>query len=188
MNWPCDRSIRLPLPPLRSCFKLWNWFIYYRDFAVRIFKISLLFFLLSIPTSTMAQFVIVAPQDSPVDSLTHDQLYKLFRGQAISGNLQQPLQIVEYEPETDAFYDHLYGMNAFAIGKHWLRKIFAGDKVLPPKNFSDRDKFVEYVRKNKRAIGFLSKKTFRRIRHGALKSIAIDNKSYDQPGYSLKGH
>lgn len=139
------------------------------------------------PATSVAQFVIVVSQNSPIDSLSHEQLYKLFRGQTISAKFPQPVQVVEFGPESDDFYENLYGMNAFAVGKHWLRKIFAGDKVLPPKNFSDHDKFIEFLQKNRRAIGFLSKATFRKIGRGTLKSIVINRKRYNQSGYSLKG-
>ncbi len=149
-------------------------------------RITFILFMLIAPANMWAQFVIVVPQNSSIDSLSHEQLYKAFKGQHLDEKIPQPLQIVEFEPESDDFYEQLYGMNAFAVGKLWLRKIFAGDRVFPPKNFSDLDKYVDFIKKNRRAVGFLSKGKFLKIKQGSLKAIVIDMMSYNQPGYRLK--
>ncbi|KAA3617934.1 MAG: hypothetical protein DWQ05_07770 [Calditrichaeota bacterium] len=153
---------------------------------MRNFVLIFLFISLATAGTVSAQFVIVAHKDCAIDSLSRKDLHKLFKGQVINAPAAQPLQVVEFEPVSDQFYGQLYGMNSFAVGKHWLRLIFAGERVLPPKNFSDLQRFVDFLLKQKRGVGFLPLATFKQLKSDSLKALVIENKSYLQRGYRLE--
>ncbi|MCA9733373.1 hypothetical protein KC799_14645 [candidate division KSB1 bacterium] len=112
-------------------------------------------------------------------------MQKIFKGQVVEATKNQLLQIVEFEPACNNFYNRLYGLNSFAVGKHWMRLIFAGERVLPPKNFSDVDKFIEFLIKQKKGIGFLPVSIFKTLKSDSIKALIIENKNYMQPGYRL---
>ncbi|MFQ5709331.1 MAG: hypothetical protein ACE5HO_17880 [bacterium] len=139
-----------------------------------------------VPVSTQAQFLIVVSSKSSIDSLTTKQLQKVFKGQQVKIKNVNPCQVVEYAPVSDAFYTKLYGHNAYVVGKHWLRMIFSGERVLPPKSFSDIKKFVKFLTEHDNAIGFLSLELFRSSKEDSLRAIVIDGRSYKHPQYSLR--
>ncbi len=136
-----------------------------------------------------AQIVIVVPKSSSIDSLTSEELRKIFKGQPIGNPKQYPVQIVEYNDISDDFYRALYGQSAYAMGKYWLRLIFSGERVLVPKSFSNVDRFVDFLKKHDNAIGFLPVDIYNKLDPSVIHHVVIDGKKYDDPHYSLKwGH
>ncbi len=133
-----------------------------------------------------AQIVIVVPDKSTIDSLSTKELQKLFKGQAVVGSKETPIQIVEFAPISDALYNQLYGLTAYAMGKHWLRLIFSGERVLPPKSFSEVAKFVRFLSTHENAIGFLPVEAFMRLRSDSLRAVIINGRDYRHPQYSLQ--
>jgi len=134
----------------------------------------LLVAILILPSPLEAQFVVVTHAKSDIDSLSLEDLRRIFKGQSIGKQKETPLQIVEFDPACDAFYDKLYGQNAYSIAKHWLRLIFAGERVNPPENFSDLDKFLEYLGKNENTIGFLPQETFAALKNKSIKAVVVE--------------
>ncbi|GEM_PF-1180212 len=143
-----------------------------------------LLFLLSL--NLHAQIVIVVPKSSSIDSLTSDELKKIFKGQAVGNPKPNPIQIVEYEDISDDFYRALYGQSAYAIGKYWLRLIFSGERVLVPKSFSSVNRFVDFLKKHENSIGFLPADVYNKLDPSLIRNVVIDGKKYDDPQYSLK--
>ncbi|RMD95958.1 MAG: hypothetical protein D6814_12285 [Calditrichaeota bacterium] len=136
--------------------------------------------------ASRAQFVIIAPANSCIDSLSMRQLQKLFKGQPLKTCLEMPVQIVEYAPVSDAFYKKLYGLGVYAIGKHWLRLIFSGERVLPPKSFSEPRKLLKFLHEHENAIGFLPEDVYRKNRQNAIKDVVIEGRSHTDSLYVLK--
>ncbi|MFQ5630964.1 MAG: hypothetical protein ACE5I1_19510, partial [bacterium] len=160
----------------------------------RAFFAILVMAMLSMPSLAEAQFVIVTNAKSPIDSLSMQELQKVFKGQAIGPQKDTPLQIIEYDPACDRFYGILYDQNAYAIAKHWLRLIFAGERVKPPKNFTEIAPFLEFLSENRYTIGFLTTKTFLEIKskiptfsgNKNIRAVMIDGWNYGDAQYPLK--
>lgn len=136
--------------------------------------------------AAVAQYVIVTNARSTIDSLSMNELQKIFKGQSIGRQNSLPLQILEYDPICDDFYEKLYGQNAYAIAKHWLRLILAGERVQPPKSFSDINKYAEFIAKNENTIGFLAMQTFCSMKKDSIKAVVINGQSYRDAKYPLQ--
>ena len=146
-----------------------------------------LLFCMTIARSGEAQYVIVTNNRSTIDSLTINQVQKVFKGQPINKVNVQTLQIVEFDPACDAFYQQLYGLNSYSLAKHWLRLIFAGERVYPPKNFTNLVEFNDFIEKNQNAIGFLPRSAYEEVKNSAhLRAVVIDGKNYLDPAYPLR--
>ena len=137
-------------------------------------------------SSAHTQIVIVVPKSSTIDSLTSEELKKIFKGQPVGNPKLSPVQIVEYASISDDFYRTLYGQSAYAIGKYWLRLIFSGERVLAPESFSNITQFVDFMSEHKNAIGFLPIDVYNKLDPSAIHHVVIDGKKYDDPQYSLK--
>jgi len=138
------------------------------------------------PLCSPAQTVVVVPATSRFDSLSFKDLQKIFKGQSVDASKGVPLQIVEYGPASDEFYTQLYEQNAYTIGKHWLRLIFSGERVLPPKSVSKIEKFVRILTARENAIGFLPAAVFEKVRKEAIRAIVVDGRDYRHPQYGLR--
>lgn len=137
------------------------------------------------PSWSLAQVVIVVPAKSSIDSLSTKELQKLFKGQFESSK-ETPIQIVEYVPLSDAFYTQLYGLNAYAMGKHWLRLIFSGERALPPKSFSEISRFMRFLVTHDNTIGFLPAQAFQQIHNDPIRAVVVDGRDYRHPQYPLQ--
>lgn len=138
------------------------------------------------PDEAPAQIVIVVPDKSSIDSLSTKELQKLFKGQPVVAGKETPIQIVEFAPISDALYNQLYGLTAYAMGKHWLRLIFSGERVLPPKSYSEIQKFRRFVGTHDNAIGFLPAEAFTQAGNDSLRAVIINGRDYRHPQYTLR--
>ncbi len=135
-------------------------------------------------TPAAAQLVLVVSKDSPLDSLSSKEIRKIFKGQSLVHAENRPLQIVEYAPESERFYKILFNQSSYSIAKHWLRLIFSGERVVPPKSFSDAKKLCKYVSQTSNAVSFLPVSFYERFRlQFPIKAIVVDGRSYRDRGY-----
>jgi hypothetical protein len=157
----------------------------YHKILARRFAIGVLLVVL-LPVCASSQIIIVVPAKSKIDSLTSKELQKIFKGEPAGPWQLTPLQIVEFAPAGDDFYMQLYGANAYAIAKHWLRLIFSGARVLPPKNFYEAPKFLSFLAAHDNAIGFLPLELFQQVKDYSVRAAIIDGRDYHHPQYLLR--
>ena len=145
----------------------------------------LLVILLGVGASDLcAQLVVLVPKQSRLDSLSVRQLRKIFKGESIDESQPRPVQIVEYKPASEFFYRRLYGQSRYTIAKYWLRLIFSGERVIPPKSFSDPEKTCRYLCKTGNAISFLPVEIFERMKKKfPIKAVVIDKRTYRDIDY-----
>ncbi len=136
-------------------------------------------------TPAQAQIVIVVNAQSPIDSVSHAELKKIFKGEYSLRNSVAPVQVVEYTPLCEAFYKRLYGESGIALSKHWLRLMFKGKRVLPPKSFADISRFCAFLKSHANAVGFLPAEVFSAVNEGRLKAVVVDGKRFDHTAYVL---
>jgi hypothetical protein len=139
-----------------------------------------------LPVRAAAQIVVVVPVKSKIDSLSSRELQKIFKGEPAGPKQLSPLQIVELAPASDEFYRQLYGANAYAMAKHWLRLIFSGERVLPPKSFSEAAKFLGFLTAHDNAIGFLPRGFFEQVKDNSIRAVSIDGRDFHHPQYLLR--
>lgn len=143
------------------------------------------FFLGSVPAEASGQIVVVVPSKSEIDTLSFKDLQKIFKGQRVKA-LAKPCQVVEFAPLSDAFYKKLYDLDAYTVGKHWLRLIFSGERVLAPKNFSEIDNFLKYLKEHANAIGFLRAEAFDKLKGDPVRAVVIEGFGYQDARYILR--
>jgi hypothetical protein len=139
-----------------------------------------------LPVCAASQIIIVVPAKSKIDSLASKELQKIFKGEPAGPKELVPLQIVEFAAAGDDFYMQLYGANSYAIAKHWLRLIFSGARVLPPKSFSEAAKFLSFLAAHDNAIGFLPLELFQQAKDNSIRAVIIDGRDHHHPQYLLR--
>ncbi|RMF59167.1 MAG: hypothetical protein D6748_07035 [Calditrichaeota bacterium] len=158
----------------------------FKNTKIFLWTLCLIAGVLWFPENVSAQIVVVVPANSYIDSLTITQLKKIFKGKAIAEGQQSPIQIVEYASVSDRFYKALYGQSAYAMGKYWLRMIFSGERVLPPKSFTSPEQFVRFMQEHYNSIGFLPLDVYKSIDKSLVRHVFIDGKRFDDPQYVFK--
>ncbi len=138
------------------------------------------------PGCLQAQIVIVVPTSSDIDSLSSDELKLIFQGESSTGGSHGLSQVVEFGPAGDDFYQLLLKTDAYGMGKRWLRLVFSGAKVLPPKRFTNARKFLRYLKKHDNAIGFLPIDALLNAGSDSVRAVVIDGLDHTQTRYLFK--
>jgi len=106
-----------------------------------------------------AEVVVVVNPASGVDSLSADQLKKIFLGKVKSfpnGTPSVPVDQNADKPAYAKFYGSVAQKDATAMNKYWVKLTFTGKGEAPQKVGSDGD-VVGLVKNNKNMIGFIDK-------------------------------
>lgn len=101
---------------------------------------------------------VVVHLDSPIDSLSVDDLSKMFLKRSTRWSDDSPVKAVDQPggaPVREAFSQAVHGRSAKAIVAHWQQQIFSGRAVPPPELASD-ELVTSYVSTNPGAIGYVS--------------------------------
>lgn len=106
-----------------------------------------------------AETVVVVSAQSPLRTLSQDQLRDIYLGRMVrlpSGDPIVPLDQIERSPEHQAFYTGYLGRSAAQIRTHWSRLIFTG-RGQPPRALDSDEAVAEAVAENPNAIGYVNK-------------------------------
>lgn len=108
------------------------------------------------PASNTKLYLITnaANPDSPVDNA---QIKQIFLGQKTRWQDGSKIQLVDNLNKKAAkkFYKETTGRELSRIKKDWIAKMLQG-KMNPPESFRDEDELIEYIARNKHAIGFVT--------------------------------
>jgi ABC-type phosphate transport system substrate-binding protein len=126
--------------------------------------------------------VLVVGKDSPINSLSHAELNRLFSGDAIKvdGQPLVPFAMAPGRPERHAFDQVVLGMSPEEANKYWIDRRIRGQGN-PPKSAPSPDVMARVVGSFPAAIGYLPTSAL----NPSLKPVAIDGKSYTDRGYLL---
>ncbi len=119
------------------------------------------------------EIVIIVNSASGISEATAADVSKLFRGKAssISEIKVVPVDQSENSPVRTDFSDKILGRSVQKMAKYWKKQVFAG-KGEPPKMVSSDADVIEFIKKNKNAVGYISA--------GALtddvKALTVDGK------------
>lgn len=104
-----------------------------------------------------ADVVVVVSRDSPVASLSREQLADAYLGRVVrlpSGEPLLPLDQAESSPAYERFYENYLGRTPAQIKAHWSRLIFTG-RGRPPPAVRDVEALADRLAGTPNAIGYM---------------------------------
>lgn len=122
---------------------------------MRILRIVFLTLML-IPLPSLAELVIVTSTNSPINSLTENEVRQLFSGQlrSISGQRLQPLDLSARDSTRELFYQKLMGRGPDQMRAYWTRLIFTGQGQ-PPREVSGVQELLTLSASSTEYVGYL---------------------------------
>jgi hypothetical protein len=105
-----------------------------------------------------APFVVVVNVENPVDSITVDQLSRMFLKKIRQWEGGRAIHLVEQRataPVRKSFTERVHRRPASALAAYWQQQIFSGRAVPPPERSTDRE-IVDYVRATTDGIGYVT--------------------------------
>ena len=109
--------------------------------------------------SSVADVVAVVSANSPVTTLSKNQVADIFLGRAsrfANGDPAVPIDQAEGSAVRDEFYAKVAGKAAPQVKAHWSKIIFTG-RGRPPEEAPDSAQVKKVVVKNPNAIGYIEK-------------------------------
>ena len=103
-------------------------------------------------------FVVIVNIENPVDSITTDQLSKIFLKKIRQWETGRTIQVVEQHISSRVrreLAEQIHRRSVSAVSAYWQQQIFSGRAVPPPERATDAD-VVEYVGGLPDAIGYVS--------------------------------
>lgn len=108
--------------------------------------------------ATAEDYVVIVHPDNTVDSLSKDELSKLFFKRMTkwkTGGTVAPVDQLQGSPVRAAFSKGVLGKPVGAVVSFWQQQIFAGRDVPPAEKASD-GAVIAFVKANAGAIGYVS--------------------------------
>jgi hypothetical protein len=118
---------------------------------------KILFTLIALlPLIGHAELVVVAGSQSPITSLTENEVRQLFSGQlrSIGGQRVQPLDLTATDNNRETFYRSLMGRSPDQMRAYWTRLIFTGQGQ-PPREVSNARELATLATSSPEYIGYL---------------------------------
>ena len=109
--------------------------------------------------SARSDIVVVVSADSPISSLSKNQVAKIFLGKSrrfSDGSKAVPLNQSEGNLERDAFYQLVSGKSPAQVKAHWSKLIFTG-RGQPPKEAINNDAVKQLLTNNGVNIGYIDR-------------------------------
>ena len=115
-----------------------------------------------LPTAVAGQgFKIVVNSANPTDSISIQQLSRIFMKETTTWNSGQPVMPVDQAANSNVrqgFSKVILGRDTSAVKSYWQRLIFSGRGVPPPEKSSD-EAVLDFVREHPGAVGYVSSGT-----------------------------
>jgi hypothetical protein len=105
-----------------------------------------------------ADFVVIVNSRNPADSISDDQLSKIFLKKIRQWETGRTIQVVEQrtsERVRREFAEQIHRRSVSAVTAYWQQQIFSGRAVPPPERATDAD-VIAYVGGLPDAIGYVS--------------------------------
>lgn len=117
-------------------------------------------------------FLVIVNSDVQLDSISLEELGRIYLGKkrTLAGKNISRLASLESGDIHREFLETCLNRSHSSFINYWKRMVFTG-KGLMPRVFSDENQLVEYVRKNKSAIGYISAST----PHPGVNALKIAN-------------
>jgi hypothetical protein len=111
--------------------------------------------LLLCPAMAQTQLRVIANRTYPEADISMRDLTRLFRGEYGSLTNGQRVALVEQASVRTRYVRLVTGMDDDAFRRHWIRLVFAGAPVQPPRGFSDTESACAFVSRTPGAIAII---------------------------------
>ena len=128
--------------------------------GARFLPLLLLLCALALPARA-EHITIIAHTDSPIGKLTPNEISALYLGRRVAGEYSERIVVIDHPRDShmrNLFFQSLNGMNLSRVNAYWARLQFSG-QMQPPVALPDSQSVLEYVRKNRLAIGYVDSST-----------------------------
>ncbi len=106
-----------------------------------------------------AEVVVVVSANSPVASLTKDQVSNIFLGKTSTfpgGEQAIPIELSEGAAQRDEFHSKVTGKSANQLRAYWSKMMFSG-RATPPKEVSNVAEGKKLIADNPSSVGYIDK-------------------------------
>jgi ABC-type phosphate transport system substrate-binding protein len=143
---------------------------------------AVLLVLAAIPGPADAQVAVIVHRSSAVSTISKEELRRLYLGEqdALPGGKR--IVLVEEQQVRPTFYARVVGMSPDRVKRHWLGKVFSGDREAPPRGFASSPEVVRFVAQTPDAIAFVDAAMV----DTTVKVLPVDGRRTGQPGYLLQ--
>jgi len=114
--------------------------------------------IMSIKESPAQIFAVIVNKSNPVNSLSKDEVSKLFLKKTTQwddGQNVMPVDLAVSSSTRKVFSETLLGKTASAVKSYWQQQAFSG-RGKPPAQRDDENAVLKYVQDNPGAIGYIS--------------------------------
>ena len=134
-------------------------------------SILLAVIIIAITSSVTAEIAIVTNIESEIDSISSDDLRKLYFGQTTKLENKYEIILTEYIPRNICFSTKYLNMSVLEYRRYWLKLIYAGHFATPPQKFHKLNKLKEFLNHNINSIGYLDES----VVDSTLKIIKVED-------------
>ena len=135
-----------------------------------VIMISLMILFSSVMTAGAGGVIVIAHQDTPLSTLTTDEVQRIFLGKKTvwkNGRKIVPVCLRNGKSH-ETFLRSLMDMNGSQFEIFWRQAVFTGTGRMP-KSFADEEDVVRFVSNTPGGMGYIDSET----RHGMVKTISV---------------
>jgi ABC-type phosphate transport system substrate-binding protein len=114
--------------------------------------------LLVMPAPPQSGFVLVVNAANPTESLTRDEVSRIFlkrQSKWAHGPAMTPVDLERTSSTREAFTKSVHARSTGAIASYWQQQIFSGREVPPPEMATEAE-VLAHIRATPGAIGYVS--------------------------------
>jgi ABC-type phosphate transport system substrate-binding protein len=137
------------------------------------------------PLRLAGPMAIVVHRSNPIEELSLDELRSLFLGERQRWPNGRRITLVLPDPgrpEGEAALRLIYRMSEAELNHHFLRAVYRGQAVGPPKRLSSSERVVRFVFNVPGAIGCVPAQDV----DGSVKVLRVDGHTPGETGYPLR--
>jgi hypothetical protein len=133
------------------------------------------------PTGVQAQLRVIAHASYPSDDISLRDLGRLFRGEYGTLSSGQRAVLAEQGAARTRYVRTVTGMDDDQYRRHWIRIVFAGTPVQPPRGFPDVEAVCAFVARTPGAIAIVDGRC-----DGQARTLSVGGRSVGDPQYPLR--
>jgi hypothetical protein len=143
--------------------------------------VALFALLASCPAMARAQLRVIANKSYPDADVSMRDLTRLYRGEYGSLTNGQRAVLVEQASVRSRYVRLVTGMEEDQFRRHWIRLVFAGTPVQPPRGFADTASACAFVARTPGALAIVEGRCDDDVR-----TLTVNGRSLTDPQYPLR--
>lgn len=137
--------------------------------------------LLLLPASADAQLRVVANRGMPDVNVSMNDLARLFRGEYGSLTNGQRIVLAEQDIAREQYVRVVTGMTEDQFRRHWIRIVFAGTPVQPPRTLPDLESTCAFVARTPGALAIVAGRC-----DDSVRTLTVNGRSAEDAQYPLR--